>query len=48
MLGEHTLADDPVGKIFKLIDPENECLVLLGRKFFFSPIREEVKRIFNR
>ncbi|GAB1045095.1 hypothetical protein AYI83_21075 [Shewanella algae] len=48
MLGEHTLADDPVGKIFKLIDPENECLVLLGKKFFFSPIREEVKRIFNR
>ena len=45
--GSHTLGDDPIGKIFKLIDTETECLVLLGKKFFFAPIREEVKRIIK-
>lgn len=44
--GSHVTADDPVGKIFKLIDTEEDCLVLLGKKFFFSPIRKEVQRIF--
>ncbi|MGY0217502.1 hypothetical protein ACWJJH_08925 [Endozoicomonadaceae bacterium StTr2] len=47
MRGEHTLADDPIGKIFKLIDTDNNCLVLLGTKFFFMPIRIEVERIFK-
>jgi len=43
----HTLADDPVGKIFKLLDPEAECLVLLGKKFFFGPLRTEIEKIFS-
>jgi hypothetical protein len=47
MSDKHTLADEAVGKIFKLIDTENQCLVLLGKKFFFAPIREEVERIFS-
>jgi len=42
----HSIADEPHGKIFKLIDPDSECLVLLGKKFFFAPIRVEVRRIF--
>lgn len=37
----------PVGQIFKLLDPEEECLVLMGEKYFFIPIYEEVLRIFN-
>jgi len=48
IINSHTLADDPVGKIFKLLDPEHECLVLLGRKFFFRPLRDEVERIFSK
>ncbi|MDO6721618.1 hypothetical protein Q4575_19645 [Psychrosphaera sp. 1_MG-2023] len=47
ILGDHSLADEAIGKIFKLIDPTNECLVLLGNKYFFRPIRDEVERIFN-
>ena len=47
MIQSHELADDPVGKIFKLLDPEAECLVLLGKKFFFGPIRTEVERVFT-
>lgn len=46
-IDSHILADDPVGHIFKLLDPEAECLVLMGHKYFFSPIRSEVQRIFN-
>ncbi|TOA20567.1 hypothetical protein CGK31_22875 [Vibrio parahaemolyticus] len=46
IIGSHELADDPVGNIFKLLDPEAECLVLLGKKFFFAPLRNEVERIF--
>ncbi|TGD74346.1 hypothetical protein E4634_09545 [Mangrovimicrobium sediminis] len=46
MIESHELADHPVGKIFKLLDPEAECLVLLGKKFFFGPLRTEVERIF--
>jgi len=48
IINSHTLADDPAGKIFKLLDPENHCLVLLGQKFFFEPIRNEVERVFAR
>jgi hypothetical protein len=46
IMESHTLADDPIGKIFKLIDPHNHCLVLLGKKFFFEPIRCEVEKVF--
>ncbi len=46
IIGSHELADDPVGNIFKLLDPDAECLVLLGKKFFFSPLRKEVERLF--
>ena len=47
LVDNHALADDPTGHIFKLLDPEAECLVLMGKKYFFIPIYEEVLRIFN-
>lgn len=47
LIGEHTLADDPIGHVFKLLDPDAECLVLLNKKYFFGPIRAEVKRIVD-
>ena len=47
IIGNHETADNPIGKIFKLIDPEHECLILLGKKFFYRPIRNEVERIFK-
>lgn len=47
LIADHSLSDEPIGKIFKLIDPKNQCLVLLGEKFFFGPIRAEVERIFQ-
>ncbi|WXL24033.1 hypothetical protein WG219_11780 [Ectopseudomonas mendocina] len=47
LVASHALADSPVKKVFKLIDPEAQCLVLLGEKFFFGPIRDEVIRILS-
>lgn len=48
IVGSHILADDPVGHIFKLLDTEAECLVLLNQKFYFSPIRKEVHIILEK
>lgn len=45
LLNTHSLADDPAGHIFKLLDVKEECLVLMGEKFFYAPIRTEVLRI---
>ncbi len=47
ILGSHVLADDPTGHIFKLLDVEAECLVLLGIKYFFAPIRDSVQAVLN-
>lgn len=48
LIGSHTLADDPIGHIFKLLDPESECLVLMGSKYFFAPIHGEVETVLAR
>ena len=45
LLNTHTLADDSMGHIFKLLDVQEECLVLMGEKYYFAPIRDEVYRI---
>ncbi|MEQ1777185.1 MAG: hypothetical protein ABL863_01420 [Nitrosomonas sp.] len=45
IIGSHELADDPAGHIFKLLDVENECLVLLGKKYFFQLIKKSVETI---
>lgn len=47
LIAPHTLADDPAGHIFKLLDIDNECLVLMGEKYFFGPLWDEVNRIYN-
>lgn len=46
-IGSHLEADNPINRVFKLLDPVEECLVLMGKKYFFAPIREEVVRIYN-
>jgi hypothetical protein len=46
-IDSHSMADDPIGHIFKLLDPQEECLVLMGSKYFFAPIRNEVKKVFD-
>lgn len=43
MVGEHILADDEIGHIFRLVDPTQGICVLLGQKFKFFPIHTEVK-----
>lgn len=47
ILDSHTLTDGSIGHIFKLLDIEEECLVLMGEKYFFNPMRHEVKRVFE-
>ncbi len=46
-IGSHLEADNPINRVFKLLDPEEECLVLMGNKYFFAPIRDEVVKICN-
>lgn len=47
LLGSHTMADDEISRIFKLLDVYNGCLVLLDQKYFFDPIIDEVERIYK-
>jgi hypothetical protein len=47
ILDKHTLADEPGGRIFKLLDIEEQCLVLLNKKYFFNPIKQEVLKVYN-
>lgn len=47
IIGSHYLADDPVGHIFKLLDKEENCLVLMNKKHFFLPLHKEAKRIHD-
>lgn len=45
MVDNASLADDPVGYIFRLVDPKTETFVLLGAKHPFSAMRVEVVQI---
>lgn len=47
VVGSCDLADDNLGNIFKLVDPEQGICVLLGEKFEFHPIRREVLHILT-
>jgi len=44
-VGDSTLADEPDGHIFKLVDPGKSSFVLLGEKYDYSEVRKEVERI---
>lgn len=46
-IGSHFETENPINRVFKLLDPSEECLVLMGEKYFFAPIRDEVVRIYN-
>ncbi len=45
LIDRHDIADDPVGHTFKVLDPDAECLVVLGERFFYGAIRDEVARV---
>jgi len=45
LVDDHRLADEAIGNIFKLVDPQHGVCVLLGEKFEFRPIRHEVQRV---
>lgn len=47
-IGSHTQADEEVVHIFKLLDLECSCLVLMNEKYFFGEIHQEVKRVYNK
>jgi len=48
LVGSHELADEEIGNIFKLVDPEQEIIVLLGEKHEFGPIRDAVFDIYSK
>jgi len=45
LIDDSALADDATGRIFKLVDPKRSVLVILGEKYDFGLIAEEVHRI---
>lgn len=45
LIESHGIADDPAGYTFKVLDPEAECLVLLGERFFYGEIRDAVAKV---
>ncbi len=47
LLKSHTLADKKNAYIFKLLDTEAQCLVLLGQKYFFKNVKDEVSNIYS-
>jgi len=47
IVDDHSLADDELGNIFKLVDPSSGICVLLGEKYEFGLIRAEVQRILT-
>ncbi len=48
ILDSHTLVNDSSSHIFKLLDVNAECLVLMNRKYFFRPIIIEVESIYEK
>jgi hypothetical protein len=47
LIGDAKVADDRATHVFKLVDPESSCFVLLGEKYFFQEIQKEVSRIYD-
>jgi len=48
MLGTIHLAQDPVGHIFKLVDPSERVFVLLGQSYSYGHLVPELRRIAQR
>jgi hypothetical protein len=47
MVGPADLADEELGHIFQLVDPEAEIFVLLGEKHTFGPLRRAVEGVLE-
>jgi hypothetical protein len=47
IVGNHELADEAVGNIFKLLDPSCNVCVILGEKFEYRPIIEAVRKVLT-
>lgn len=45
IVGSIVDSEEPTNHFFKLLDPVEDCLVLLGKKYNFVEIYSEVKRI---
>lgn len=48
IVDDSALSDEAMAHIFRLVDPTNCVCVLLGEKFEFNPIRQEIQRILIR
>lgn len=48
MLGSIQLAQDPIGHIFKLVDPAKQVIVLLGQLYSYGHLIPELQRIAQR
>ena len=48
MLESHSLADESIGNIFKLIDPDSDCIVLFNEKFFFKSVIDSLEALERR
>lgn len=42
IVGDSRMAEDQLGHIFRLVDPDREVFVLLGQSYEFGPIRQEI------
>lgn len=47
LVDSHTLADEAIGQIFRLVDPYEMKIVILGNKHDFLKIHDEVRRVLS-
>jgi hypothetical protein len=47
VIGDHSIADDPLGYVLRLVDSEAEIFVLLGKKFRFVGVEMSLRSISN-
>ena len=47
IIGDHSIIADGFGHAFKVVDPDNDIFVLLGKKFEFGSICREVARLLT-
>jgi hypothetical protein len=47
VVDDHLLADEPTAKLFKLVDAEHGIFVILGEKYQFVPLINDVRRILS-
>lgn len=46
LVGSASLNDDQLRRIFRLVDPDTEEFILLGKKYSFGPMRRAVEDVF--